>query len=98
MDTTKKLTFEERVRELTPVDVDQEYKDLLDEIYSFDSVGGPFQHMSPARVLEEVDPTAFRCGLGEWLDSESDRLEEIAGDYYLRDEIEEIRDAIAAGE
>lgn len=88
-------SLEERVKEeLTAVDMDEQYKELLDGTYSFESVGGIFAGMSPARVLEEVDPTAFRCGFNDFVDCEScDGIyEEIDGEFYLAAEVQEIRD------
>ena len=90
----KRLT--ERVEaELTAIDTDTLYDDMLDECYSFDSVGGPFATMSPARVLAEVDPVAYQCGKSDWLDGESrDEWEEIDGEYYDQREVEELRDEV----
>jgi hypothetical protein len=46
-------------------DLDVRYKDMLDEVY------GDFMDSYPAsRVLEAVDPIAYRVGFSEWLDSE----------------------------
>ena len=84
--------------ELETIDMNARYRDMIDECYSFASVGGPFEHMTPSRVLEEVDPVAFRCGFNDWTDGETrDRgLVEIDGDFYDEDEIDEIRDEIEA--
>lgn len=82
--------------ELRAVDVDAAYDEMLDECFSFDSVGGIFAYMMPSRVLAEMDPIAYRCGLSDWLDSESERLEEIGGDYYDRDAVVEIRERLEA--
>ena len=81
--------------ELTTIDTEALYDEMLDECYSFASVGGPFASMSPSRVLAEVDPVAYRCGKNDWEDAESrDRWEEIDGEYYDRREVEELRDQI----
>lgn len=46
-------------------DLDVRYKDMLDEVY------GDFMDSYPAsRVLEDVDPIAYRVGFNDWLDSE----------------------------
>lgn len=64
-------TLNQRIKdECSSVDMERRYRDMLDEIYSFDSVGGPFRGMSPARVLEEVDPIAYRVGLTDYESSE----------------------------
>ena len=36
--------------QLTPVDTEQLYENMLDECYSFKGVGGPFQYMQPRRL------------------------------------------------
>ena len=81
----------DRVREeLTAVDWEISFADMLNECYTFESVGGPFSSMTPADVLKAVDPTAFRCGASD----HSDNYEEIDGEYYDRDEVKAIRDEI----
>jgi hypothetical protein len=72
--------------ECRPVDVERRYADMLDEIYSFDKVGGPFAGMLPSCVLREVDPTAYRCGKNDWLDSED--ITEVDGEYYDNDDLD----------
>jgi len=78
--------------ELSPVDVAQRVRDMLDERYSFDAVGGPFEHMQPSRVLEKMEPTAFRCAVAD--ESASDTLEEIGGESYEREEVDALRETI----
>lgn len=60
-------------------------------------MGGPFTYMQPASVLESDDPTAYRCGFNDWLDAESDRIVEIGGNYYDRDEAESAREEFMDG-
>jgi hypothetical protein len=43
------------------------YRDLLDELYPVEIAGMAF---CASRILEELDPTAFNCGLADWLDGE----------------------------
>jgi hypothetical protein len=74
------------MEECTAIDREQRFRDMLDECYSFDSVGGPFAHMSPAKVLEEMDPTAFRCGVNDYMDGEG--TVEVGGDDYDGDEVD----------
>ena len=80
--------------DLSPVDVEKRYDEMLDEIYSFEKVGGPFAHMSPSRVLQEVDPIAYRCGLSDM--DMSDECYEIDGDHYPQDAVNEARDGFVA--
>lgn len=76
-----------------PRDMDAAYREALDEIYSFKSVGGPFACMQPSRVLEECDPTAYRCGFSDWLDSEE--VTEIGDEYFDSKELEDIQEQVA---
>lgn len=98
----KQAEIEKRLAErvaddLTAIDTQTLYDEMLDECYSFESVGGPFASMSPSRVLAEVDPVAYRCGKNDWEDGESrESWEEIDGEYYDRREVEELRDQITA--
>lgn len=76
----------------TPVDVDRAYDDFLDECYSFKSVGGPFAHMLPSKVLSECDPVAYHCGFSDWLDGEE--LREVGDQWYRLDEVDRIKDEL----
>ena len=56
------------------------YDEELDELYPVDVAGMQFL---ASRVLREVDPTAYRCGFWDWLDSQgidSDSLDEYGSD------------------
>ena len=83
--------------ELTPVDLEQLYDEMLDECYSFGNVGGPFMCMQPSRVLKEIDPTAYRCGFNDWMDSYRDAFASFDnGDtYYDRRELEDLIERVA---
>jgi hypothetical protein len=74
------------IAECQAIDREQRFRDMLDECYSFDSVGGPFACMSPSGVLEEMDPVAFRCGVNDYMDSEG--TVEIDGDDYDSREVD----------
>lgn len=75
--------------EKIPVDLEERFRNLLDELYSFDAIGGPFSGMSPSRVLEEVDPVAFRVGVSEYDASE---FVEVDGEHYETASAENVRD------
>ena len=45
-------------------DYEQEYRELLDEIYPTVKFGSLV--FSASRIIEELDPIAFRCGLADW--------------------------------
>ncbi len=69
------------------VDIDELYRDLLDETYEPVRLAGT--EYSPSVVLEAVDVTAFQIGCSEYADSEVEegRLIELAGVYYRMDGI-----------
>lgn len=86
------MTIEEYIEEeiknsASPVDVEFLYDDMLDESYSFNGVGGPFQHMQPSSVLREVDPTAYRCGYLDFYDNLSRDDNYIEIDEQLYDDV-----------
>ena len=78
--------------DLTELDVNSMYDDMLDECYSFDSVGGPFEYLRPSAVLKEMSPTTHRCGFTDWLDGE--RFYEVDGEYYHGPDLEWVKDEL----
>lgn len=80
--------------ECKEVDTERTYDEMLDNCYSFSSIGGPFSGLYPSRVLQECDPTAYRCGFSDWLDSEE--YTEIDGVYYRDDKIDDARKSFVA--
>lgn len=61
---------------------EQEYMEFLDDVYEEVDVCG--YKYEAGRLLQSIDPIAFRCGMFEWLDNEAI---EINGDYYLVSDI-----------
>lgn len=60
--------------ELLVENVDSEaYDEMLDECYPMVEIGSI--SLYPSRVLEECDPIAYRCGLSDYADSESENYE-----------------------
>lgn len=49
--------------ELDPDDYTNQYDEMLDE------VNGEFMGVQASRILKEMDPTAYRCGLNDYVDS-----------------------------
>lgn len=74
----------------TPIDREARFDQMLDEVYDFKSVGGPFAHMVPSQVLKEMDPTAYRCGVNDHMDGED--TYEIDCETYDKREVEDARD------
>jgi hypothetical protein len=50
-------------------DVEKLYDEMLDECYAGD-LTGIFKYFQPSKVIKEMDPTMYRCGCVDWLDSE----------------------------
>lgn len=85
--------FESRVRsECDEVDREAAFDEMLDECYSFESVGGIFASMSPSRVLKEIDPVAYRCGVSDYEDSLE--LVEVGDRHYRSDDVQKLREEI----
>lgn len=53
---------------ITEYDAEERYDDFLNEIHPTVQIGE--LSYDPSRVLKEVDPVAYRCGLNDWMDSE----------------------------
>jgi hypothetical protein len=80
------------IADCRPVDREARFDAMLDDCYSFESIGGPFAYMQPSAVLREMDPTAYRCGVNDMEDAEE--WVEIEGEYYERADVEQaIEDA-----
>lgn len=60
-----------RLKDRLPEPLDREalFDAMLDECYDLIAVGGPFAFLTPSRVLKECDPTAYRCGVNDYIDS-----------------------------
>jgi hypothetical protein len=88
--------LEKRVKEeLKPIDLEELYRDMIDECEPVVKVGG--LSFTPSRIIEELDPIAFSCGVNDYADSligETISEEMIDGEYYKLDEVNDIRDEI----
>ncbi len=92
MKTILEQLHERIASECNAVDTEALYAAMLDEAYSFEEVGGPFEHLQPSRVLKEMSPTDWRCGVADYSDSLA--LVEIKGSEYRYNDCDEIRDAM----
>jgi len=82
-------TLDERIKkELTPIDQEEYFDDILDDVYGEIDVGVKFY---PSRVLKELDPIAYRCGLNNYMDSVRENFYELDEEYYSQDEVTEIK-------
>lgn len=67
------------------IDREERYRTFLDDTNEVVTVGG--LSFSPSRVIEELDPIAFSCGVNDYEDSEG--WAEVDGNYYDKDECED---------
>ena len=98
MTNAKEILDQWRIRiedQCDKVDMEAMFSDMLDDCYSFEAVGGPFAHMSPSKVLQELDPVAFRCGLNDYADSVRDEYVELSNGHYRIEDCKPIQDEIA---
>ena len=75
---------------LTPLDTEELYANMLDDCYGEVSIAG--MTFQTSRALKELDPTAFRCGEVDYIDSLN--LVEINGDYYEQDAVEQEKEGL----
>jgi len=68
----------------------EQWDDCLDECTDEVKIGT--LRYTPSHALKAVDPIAYRCGFVDWLDSESERIVEIEGEYYDRESVEKTLD------
>jgi hypothetical protein len=95
MKDKEQIEYEMRVNEkvkenLTSIDVEERYKEALDECNGEVNVAG--MKFSTSYALKELDPTAFDCGMNDYIDSEN--FYELDGSYYNNDEVEAIRSEV----
>ena len=77
-----RVKAEARIKdELTPIDLEQLYRDVLDESGAVEVGGLSFM---PSDIVEKLDPVAFRCGVNDYADSliNDTITDEIDGQYY----------------
>lgn len=71
--------------EINDATLHDQYDDSLDSCCEEVKIGN--LRYSPSQVLKAVDPTAYRCGFVDWLDSESERVVDIDGTYWDRESV-----------
>jgi len=83
--------------DLTAID-EQKLYDLYDEMLDCEGtvkVGG--LDFYPSRIIEELDPIAYRCGYSDWLDAQREQWTEFNGDYYDRRKFEDCVEELISG-
>lgn len=78
----KHIVWVPDAEELSDRTLDEMYREMLDSCYEEVEICGNKYCVS--RVLKEVDPTAYRCGFSDWLNSEISEkiITEHGGKYY----------------
>lgn len=96
--TIKEKAEKRIIAELEPVDLEQLYRDMLDECEPEVKVAG--LSFCASRIVEELDPVAFRCGVNDYADSlvNDSITEEINGNHYDYTEAESIVEEVEAEE
>lgn len=83
--------------ELDPEDFTDQYDEMLDNVY------GEFMGFAASQILKEMDPTAYRCGLLDYVDGLDEYEEKMKDDDYaewteekenLESELEELEDQL----
>ena len=72
-------------KELTPVNVEQRYRELLDDIYPEVKIG--YSTFLASDIVEKLSPTDFRCGVADYSGTD-ETLIELGGEYYDTAEVE----------
>ncbi|MBW8015725.1 MAG: hypothetical protein FVQ82_06025 [Planctomycetes bacterium] len=87
--------IEELIRQhCEPIDTEELFEQMLDDCYEEITLG--CLSWSPSYVMKELDPTAYRCGVSEYIDGlvEDGEYYEFDGGYYDFVDIEEMLDNI----
>ena len=87
---------EQRIKdELTPINLEELYRELLDESGAVEVGGLSFM---PSDIMEKLDPVAFRCGVSDYADSLINETitDEIDGKHYDLREAQDIVDEVEA--
>ena len=65
--------YNEYGEELTEQELEEQFDDMLDEVYEDVAVAG--YTYATSRALRELDPIAYRCAFNDWIDAQmKDRL------------------------
>jgi len=77
--------------ELDPDDYEKQYDEFLDEMTGEVKIGS--LTFDASRILKELDPTAYRCGLNDWLGGEDKTEDRKYRD--MAEELEELENQLA---
>ncbi len=95
----QRLAIIDQCEDITEQEQEQRFRDMLDDIYGEVEIAGMKYRTS--RVLEDVDPTAFRCGVSDFFGNGDyvevyEKLEDgtIGGGLYRKDEADEVAESV----
>ena len=78
-------------------DMEDRYSDMLDECFPEVKIG--YCSFNPSRIMRELDPTAFRCGVNDYADSLASDIQNLpewecieSQIYELNEELEELEE------
>lgn len=81
--------------ECSRVDTEKLYDDMLDECSECCEM---CKQYGASRILKELDPTAYRCGMNDYVDSLTrDGLVEINDSYYQERDVDKAREEFVDG-
>ena len=95
----KKAEIDAKQKEIDTFEPDEDdaenaYVEFLDECHEEIKIG--CCTFSPSRVLKELDPIAFDCGLSEWVDGEFSSNPENFSDFVdLKRDLDELQDELS---
>jgi hypothetical protein len=83
---SKKILNERIKLALSPMETEVIYDEFLDECYEEVNIGVTF---SPSFVLKKLDPICYNIGLCKYFDNSEDYYE-LDGEYYCRNEVDDL--------
>ena len=78
-------------KKLIPIDVEERYRDLLNEMYPKVKIG--YSTFLPSEIVEKLAPTDFRCGVVDFSGYDEGVIE-ICGDYYDLEEVDRLNNTL----
>ena len=95
----QRLAILEQCEEITESEQEQRFRDMLDDTYGEVDIAG--MKYQTSRVLEEVDPTAFRCGVRDYFGNGDfvevyEKIEDgtMVGGLYEKEEADEVAESV----
>ena len=97
--TYTQAQIEKIEKNLANIDVESNFDEYIDETNEMVTILG--MKYSPSTVLQDTDPTAYRCCLADYIDSEQSNgtlSDEINGEYYDKSEVDDLIESLESDE